>query len=473
VQGFDEPVRLVKGTDDSSITYKEAENKLYVKKDDNLYVLDLPARTRRNMKNPQIYYDALRECEAVKLVTDISSYDVMEDGKTVVALNDEDVGEDINDREPNCVIIRDDKAKKFVADNIKLINESVVYIVRENDKNAIYRFSDVENADLENIEAELICEDSDNTNASDTSKASYSAISYFDKTNDKLMYDSGDGAKNVWDKSSDYDVVRYYWNVGGNNLYSCAFYVKTPELSDVVGKYKATLQLSADGMTDGMSDVLMEITEDNEFKVYTIGEEQGSCKLKKVEDGDNDRITVYVKTKSGSDFEPKCAIIYDDTTYTSRKERFTLISDNSYFTVDFDGSVSLDTGDGSTFLLKKLTDDEFTQALDNQKDTHNKNLDILSAKKVADEEEAMRQAAARAEQERRNTLDSRARSYYTNGVYVSSSETLYSWHGYSYSTTYTYTYSHTISVSDYYVDYDTGDIWLHTGGNPLDAWVVR
>jgi hypothetical protein len=150
-----------------------------------------------------------------------------------------------------------------------------------------------------------------------------------------------------------------------------------------------------------------------------------------------------------------------------------LVSGGSYFTVDFDGSISLCSEYGTTFDLTRLTDDEFTQALANQKDAHNKELNRLSAKKLADEEEARRQAAARAEQERRDALDSRARSYYINGVYVSRSDTLYDGHGYGYRNTYNFTYSGTKNVMDYYVNYDTGDIWLEIRANPYNVWVVK
>ncbi len=529
VEGNEEPIKLLSGPV-HDFEYKEDVNKTYVFKEDSVYSIDMPVRTRKNVKDKELYYSALDECEAVKIESDVNEFMVSPDGNTLIAVKNgvssdsettttEATTAESNDGEPKgaflsvvyaeettqaptenatenaassnatssvtntteavtetatettteerivgdtveLAVIRGDENKSvdvsaseaLLHQYLNVSNDSVVYPLAVNGKVELHIIKDIDRGidDLDKKDEVL----SSNAGLFNFDNVK-SEFVYFDK-DAKAIVNYTDHKKVNGDKAVDYDLV--YVNAGeGFDGYTLA-YKKIPDYSTLVGKYKMTGD-------EVLNNIIIEFTSDHAVNVYSIGEKQGTCKFK-INENESNKTSLRVSPELSKSYSPKCNPYYDHSTYTYELQQCNIMNENSLLIHDFDGAYKYKVSNDKTVTLEKLSDEDFNSAIAAQKNTHDNNVAQLNSEKAAAE-------AAKREQERRDSLDDLAFDYYIYGTYVTSYETLYSWHGYDYSTTYHYNNSHYADVYDYYVDYETGDIWLNTGGNPLDAWVVR
>lgn len=202
-------------------------------------------------------------------------------------------------------------------------------------------------------------------------------------------------------------------------------------LSDIAGIYK-----------NNDLGVAYKITTDKKFTLYEKGEEKETSELKV--NGIN-RLSATLK---------------------SDNQESMLSQNDVVFSITEDGAKSITIAD-ATYALESIDDAGLTTELERQKKAEADAKAEAERKAAAEKAEADRQA-------RRANAESRARDYYYNDVYVSSSETLYYSPSYSSSSTWTYNSSHWATVYDYQVSYDGWTIWLKVNvSNAGYFWVAR
>ncbi len=507
IEGVDEPIRLLGGPI-YSFVYKEEINKVYALKDETLYSIDLAPRTRKNMSDADEYYAELSECEAVKIESNLSAFKVSPNGENIVAVktsaadetedkaadedektivshenkgtpsgsflsvvyaadeaqdnNNENQEERVVGNVVEMVIIKGEEKKSVdVVDSpalceqyLSVSNDTVLYPLAVNGK--------VELHIIENIADDLSsAEKDDDVLCSNTGLFKcdnvFDEFVYFDKDNNCIVNYSG-GKKLNADKAVDYDLI--YIDAGkGFDNYNLA-YKKVLDYNEFIGKYRMK------GNDESLDDIIIEFTESKEIKVYSIGSEQASCKFN-IDDSKSNRTSFSMSPEGSTQFAPLCKPYYNHNDYTYSLVERTIMTDNSLLISDFDGLIKYRISTNENVTLEKLSEDEFNTEIASQQTKHNSNVNTLQSEKKAAEEAA-------AEEARREALQERAVQYYYNDVYVTSYETLYSWHSRSNATSYTYNNNHKAYVYDYYVDYDNGDIWLETrSAEGRTHWVVR
>lgn len=551
VEGNEEPIKLLSGPV-HDFEYKEDVNKTYVFKEDSVYSIDMPVRTRKNVKDKELYYSALDECEAVKIESDVNEFMVSPDGNTLIAVKNgvssdsettttEATTAESNDGEPkgaflsvvyaeettentsnedvqfelmtdeNGEIVTDENGsamvspivtteattsaesketvtettteERIVGDTVELAvirgevkknvdvsaseallhqylnvsNDSVVYPLAVNGKVELHIINDIDKG-IEDLDKkdEVLSSNAGLFNFDNVK----SEFVYFDKDS-KAIVNYTDNKKHNDDKAVDYDLV--YLNAGeGFDGYTLA-YKKIPDYSDFVGKYKMTGD-------EVLNNIIIEFTSDHAVNVYAIGEKQGTCKFK-INENESNKTSLRVSPELSKSYSPKCNPYYDHSTYTYELQQCNIMNENSLLIHDFDGAYKYKVSNDKTVTLEKLSDEDFNSAIAAQKNTHDNNVAQLNSEKAAAE-------AAAAEEARRENLRLTAIDYYLGGVYVTSYETLYSNHNYGSATSSTFVSSHFADVYDYYVNYDTGDIWLEVHasgryGGTVSFWVVR
>ena len=150
-----------------------------------------------------------------------------------------------------------------------------------------------------------------------------------------------------------------------------------------------------------------------------------------------------------------------------------IIGDYTTITDTMDGRYNVCLADyiqwENDYTIKRISDDEFKQKLQEQKDKEAKRKAEEEARLKREEEERRRQEEQRkreeAERARRQNLENLASSYYRNGVYLSANTSVYNDCDYN-----TYSGYYTIddaywSVYDYYIDYGNELIWVKITGN--------
>lgn len=208
-------------------------------------------------------------------------------------------------------------------------------------------------------------------------------------------------------------------------------------LSDIAGIYK-----------NNDLGVAYKITNDKKFTFYEKGEEKEISDLQV--NGIN-RLSAELK---------------------SNNQESILTQNNVVFSVTEDGTKSITIGD-ATYSLELIDDAGLTTELERQKKAEADAKAAAERKAAAEKAEADRKA-------RVANAESRARDYYNNDVYVSSSETLYYSPNYGSASGITYNSSHWASVYDYQVSSDGYTIWLKLyttsssyGGYNGYVWVAR
>lgn len=529
VEGNEEPIKLLSGPV-YDFEYKEDINKIYVFKEDSVYSIDMPVRTRKNVKNKELYYSALDECEAVKIESDVNEFMVSPDGNTLIAVKNgvssgskrkttEATTAESNDGEPKGAFLSvvyaeeaiqaatKNKTEKAESSNVtssvtntteavteitteeRIVGDTVELAVIRGEENKsidvsasealLYQYLNISNdfvvyplAVNGKVELHIIkdidkgIEDLDKKDEVLSSNAGLfnfdnvkSEFVYFDKDT-KAIVNYADHKKVNGDKAVDYDLV--YVNAGeGFDGYTLA-YKKIPDYSTLVGKYKIT----GDKV---LNNIIIEFTSDYAVNVYSIGEKQGTYKFK-INENESNKTSLRVSPELSKSYSPKCNPYYNHSTYTYELQQCNIMNENSLLIYDFDGAYKYKISNDKTVTLEKLSDEDFNSAIATQKNTHDNNVAKLNSEKAAAE-------AAKREQERRDSLDSLALDYSIYGVYVSSTETLYSNHNYGSATTVTYLNDHWSTVYDYYVDYDSDDIWLEVrvtvSFRTYSCWIVR
>ncbi len=524
VEGNEEPIKLLSGPVDNFV-YKEDINKIYAYKENSVYSVDLPVKTRKNTKDKELYYNALSQCEAQKVVSDVSRFDISPDGNSIIVVGNNKTTEKSeqqteaatknNNGEPSgaflsvvyadektvaekketatevqtknvtkseattkepatetttverkvgetceLTIIRGDKKKTVDISSsvdlqnqyLRISNNSVVYPLAVNGKVELHIIKNI-NKSFDNIDK------NDEVLTTDAGLFKFDQVKdefiLFDKDKKDFTYYSN-GKKT--ETPTDYDLV--YVNSGYGFDGRILAYKKTPEYSSFVGKYKFKTDNSV------LKSLIVEFTSNQEMKVYAIGAEQATCKIKLDAESSN-KTALRISPADGIVFSAACNPYYDHSNYTYKLMDYNLMSSNSLLIADFDNSFKYKLNDDTNLVMEKLSDEDFKKALNSQKATHNNNVAKLNQEKAAAE-------AAAAEAARKESLRSLALDYYMNGVYVYSSDTLYSWHSRAYSTTTYYINSKSHYVYDYYIDYDNGDIWLLTiSSEGKNLWVVR
>lgn len=247
--------------------------------------------------------------------------------------------------------------------------------------------------------------------------------------NDALtMIVDGGSPQEVINECNSYDIIL----IQNNKVFE-----KKLLLSDIAGIYK-----------NNDLGVAYKITSDKKFTFYEKGEEKETSDLQV--NGIN-RLSAELK---------------------SDNQESILNQNKVVFFVTEDGTKSINIGD-ATYSLELIDDAGLTTELERQKKAE-------ADAKVAAERKA---AAEKAEADRKARVanaESRARDYYNNDVYVSSSETLYYSPNYGSASGITYNSSHWASVYDYQVSSDGYTIWLKLyttsssyGGYNGYVWVAR
>ena len=267
-----------------------------------------------------------------------------------------------------------------------------------------------------------------------------------DKAYQLNYYTKEEGTKTVLKDASIYDQVTF----------GPLTYIRYMEYEDLVGSYWCEEQ-----------DFLMKFLEDGTTKVYAIGEEQGSIKpsyesyesyeivVRNMDSSSQQSIIVELNPSLPDDWTP--IIIGDYTTITDTMDGRYNVCLADYIQWEND------------YTIKRISDDEFKQKLQEQKDKEAKRKAEEEARLKREEEERRRQEEQRkreeAERARRQNLENLASSYYRNGVYLSANTSVYNDCDYN-----TYSGYYTIddaywSVYDYYIDYGNELIWVKITGN--------
>lgn len=200
-------------------------------------------------------------------------------------------------------------------------------------------------------------------------------------------------------------------------------------LSDIVGIYK-----NAD------IGVAYKITNDKQFVLYEKGEEKETADLKF--NGIN-RLSAVLKSDDRSSF---------------------LSQNDVMFLVTEDGTRMI-TISGTSYTLEAIDEEGLSEELERQKKAE------ADAKAAAEQKAAAEKAAAELKA-RKERAEISARNYYSNGVQISSYETLYYSPDYGSASSTTFRNNHLGTVYDYQISSDGWTIWLEVKSSEGNYWWV-
>lgn len=399
-----EPIKLQKEV----LAYEYAvdiDTLYYINGDNMLYTISMPALNKKALEDSEIAEHALNEVEKNKLLSDVAAISVSADGKKVVAQSEDS---------ELTLLIGGEKLK--VANDVKAYDVFNNYIVYLNVDNELYVQKDIGVSDVSQIvsKPEQIAQKvKDYFQTTEYGKY----VIYIEEENEKeptykfMRYSEDGNVKVMLDNLDEYDATAF------NNMK----YIRKLKYKDIVGKY------SCEGF-----DFVMELDKDNNLSIYNTGIKKGDSKVSTVP---------LTKDEIGIKAEQEQTITIN--TYSEYEESWMMtLDENLVFTKGLEGTYTLTSSNNGVYELQLMTDEEFNQEIERQKEAEEERLRIEE------------------ERQKRNELENLASQYYYQGVYLSSGTYIYDTHEYSSITTYYTSEGRNWSVSDYYIDYEASVIWV-------------
>lgn len=391
----------------------------YVNEDNMLYAASIPSFSKKALQDHVMAEDLINEVEKEKLLSNILTCDMSADGKKVVAQS--------KDNELTLLINRE--KLKIDDDVIKydVFNDYIVYLNKENE---LYVQKDINVSDISKITSkpEQIAENvKDEYYATEYGKY----VIYIEEKGEKdptyqfMRYSEGGNIKVMLDNLDQYDAVAF------NNMK----HVRSLKYSDIVGKYSCE-----------EFEFVMELDKDNKLSIYNTGTKKADLKISTVP------LSIY-EVEINPEEEQDITL----NTYVDYEASWVMMLDeNMIFTKGSEGTYTLATADG-VYGLELITDEEFNQAIERQKEAEEERLRIEEERRKAEEE---RLRAEEEERQRILQLENLASQYYYQGVYLPSGTYVYDTPDFGSMTTYYTNSARTWTVSDYYIDYDASVIWV-------------
>ncbi len=268
-----------------------------------------------------------------------------------------------------------------------------------------------------------------------------------DKEPQLNYYTKEEGIKTVLKDADIYDQVTF----------GPLTYIRYMKYEDIVGSYCCEEQ-----------DFLMKFLEDGTIKVYAAGEEQDSVKPG-YESRARDELSIF---NVDGDAE-QWMILALNPAFPDRNIPL-IIEGCTRIVEGADGQYCVYVEDyvewQNEYIIKRISDDEFNQKLQEQKEKEVRRKAEEEARRKREEEERIRREE---EQAKRQYLESLATSYYRNGVYLSSNSLIYDRADYSYYSGYYTSSAAHWNVYDYYIDYDHEVIWVEIVHRPNNSYGSR
>ncbi len=393
----------------------------YINGDNMLYAISMPALNKKALEDSELAKQALNEVEKNKLLSDVMAISVSADGKKVVAKSEDS---------ELTLLINGEKLK--IANDVKAYDVFNNYIVYLNVDNELYVQKDIGVNDISKIvsKPEQIAQ-----KVKDYYKATeYGKYVIYIEENGKepiykfMRYSEDGNIKVMLDNLDEYDAVAF------NNME----HIRKLKYQDIVGKYSSEEY-----------GFVMELDKDSNLSIYNTGVKKGDSK-----------VSPLPLTKDEIEITAEQEQTITINNYSEYEESWEItLDDNLVFTKGLEGTYTLRSSEGE-YELQLMTDEEFKQEIERQKEAEEERLRIEEERRRAEEEEI----------QKRSQLENLASQYYYQGVYLPSGTYIYDAPEYSSITTYYTSQSRNWSVSDYYIDYEASVIWVEIMHESLSGY---